>query len=131
MSVRCSFEDCKCAVITVDSAIKVQLPGQAAETFQLMRGATATSEQNEFLLVKDVWDFDNVGVSKQIPPGLLVDSDRAISFVWENKPWTIEKCLKYLICAECDKGPIGMVCQVKNDHESTTLYLLSLSSLTV
>ncbi|QLQ82598.1 hypothetical protein HG537_0H03610 [Torulaspora globosa] len=128
MSIRCSFEDCRCCVITFSNANRVQLPGNTVETFQLMQYINSTYQQNEFLLVKDVWDFDNVGVSKQIPSE-LIDLNQTVSFQWDNKPWIIEKCLKYLICAECDKGPIGMVCQVTNNHESTTLYLLSLSSL--
>lgn len=117
----------------MDTATQVQLPQEATETFQLMQRRAEPCAQPldtaSFLLVRDVWDFDNVGVSKQIPQQLVTGSHDTIEFQWEKTAWTVERCEKYLICAECDRGPIGMVCQVKSAQDSTTVYLLNLSSL--
>lgn len=95
----------------------------------------ATPSESNFLVVPDVWDFDNVGVSREIPSSILGDLSDKSDFVFEysNSSWKIKKCLKYLICADCDKGPIGIICKVQDQtkNEERVLHLLSLRSLQI
>ena len=144
----CAFEACSCKIITINDFNVISLPHHAIETFHLMRKGTADAasnpENSDFLIVGDVWDFDNIGVSKDIPPSniteVIEESDTATEgsanysyeINYEDKTWSIKKCVKYLICADCDKGPIGMVCEVTdkdNASEKRLLHLLSLESV--
>lgn len=128
----CSFDNCHSAVITINENNIINLPEQVHNQFKLLENRTmqdAPLSENNFLVVPDVWDFDNVGVSREIPSSLLADSGNMGEFIFDygNSSWKIKKCLKYLICADCDKGPIGIICQVQdqeNDQERV-LHLLS------
>ena len=144
----CAFEACGCKIISVADDNVVTMPVSVIDSFRLMRNvkkdnaAPASSPNAEFLVVGDVWDFDNVGVSKDIPPSnitVIVDTESTpveettvYEYSHENKTWQITKCVKYLICADCDKGPIGMVCEVAesgNAANTKLVHLLSLSSV--
>ncbi|CAL9728776.1 protein Dss4p [Monosporozyma unispora] len=131
MSYCCSFKDCSCKIIKLDCAPVVKLQNSALDVFKLMQqhknDATSTNVGVEFLLVKDVWDFDNIGVSKDIPSYQDVIED--IEFEHDGEQWKLEQHLKYLICADCDKGPIGIVCSVSNGDKKNTVYMLSLPSV--
>ncbi|CAL9734405.1 hypothetical protein MOSE0_E05292 [Monosporozyma servazzii] len=81
----------------------------------------------KFLLIKDVWAFDNIGVSKDIPSHQDVVED--FEFELDGQQWKIDQHLKYLICADCDKGPIGIVCAVSSGDKKDTVYMLSLPSV--
>ena len=116
---------------------------QPAESSDEKRSALEAHTRKEkksnncFLVIDDIWDFDNIGVSKDLPPAVnsleMGSSKPQIQFKYDNETWCIEKCIKYLICAECNKGPIGMMCEVRkigdNDSTTRTLYLLSLQSV--
>lgn len=139
---RCSFEGCKSAIIDIDARNAVRLPDCVFDIFQLVQLRKEHEERedggrNNFLLVNDVWDFDNIGVSKEIPPSFNDEHHKDqefdnIEFVYNGETLYIKKCVKYLICADCDRGPIGLVCRVsKHDHEATPeleVYLLSLEN---
>lgn len=56
-----------------------------------------------FILINDVWDFNNVGVSKQSNLNLELELKMT------NGTFKLFKIDKLLICGECDKGPIGFV----------------------
>ncbi|CAD6651346.1 BAH_G0054870.mRNA.1.CDS.1 [Saccharomyces cerevisiae] len=134
----CSFEGCHSAVITINDDNIINLPEQVHSEFKLLENRTmrdATPSESNFLVVPDVWDFDNVGVSREIPSSILGDlSDKSdFAFEYGNSSWKIKKCLKYLICADCDKGPIGIICQVQDQtkNEERVLHLLSLRSLQI
>lgn len=132
MSYCCSFKECSCKIIKLESAPIVKLQNSVLDTFQLMQQhkSETTNEQAdvEFLLIKDVWDFDNIGVSKDIPSHQDVVED--IAFELDGQQWKIDQHLKYLICADCDKGPIGIVCSISNDdNKKDTVYMLSLPSV--
>ncbi|GMM29184.1 hypothetical protein DAMA08_019000 [Martiniozyma asiatica (nom. inval.)] len=60
------------------------------------------SVENIFYKVKDVWDFDNVGVTKASS-----SPNESISLMDNNSTKTTYTVLRYLICGECDKGAIG------------------------
>lgn len=103
------------------------LPVQAYEEMKIMLPAQAHQPTGKFLVVNDVWDFDNIGVSRGVPerhqPG------GSIGFL-DGTICTIVKTEKYLICAECDRGPLGVVCNVtRADGTEEALHLLSIESL--
>lgn len=54
------------------------------------------AQGKSFLQVNDVWDFDNVGVSRTAPD---LEKSEAVG--------QLSKVERLLICGECDKGPIG------------------------
>ncbi|SMN19079.1 similar to Saccharomyces cerevisiae YPR017C DSS4 Guanine nucleotide dissociation stimulator for Sec4p, functions in the post-Golgi secretory pathway [Maudiozyma saulgeensis] len=139
----CTFETCKCKIITIDDANVISLPNAALDTFHLMRHRKKEEHENketcDFLVVGDVWDFDNIGVSKDIPSTAITDVEEeskmttdSYEFTHEDKLWTISKCVKYLICADCDKGPIGMICEVTDKatgSDKKLVHMLSLKSV--
>ncbi|CAI4053418.1 hypothetical protein N7582_005718 [Saccharomyces uvarum] len=134
----CLFDGCRSTVIAIDENNIVSLPEGAYSQFKLLENRAepgAPSSESNFLVVPDVWDFDNVGVSRDIPSSLLGDlGDKdEFTFVYGDSSWRIKKCLKYLICADCDKGPIGLICQVQDqaNDEEKVMHLLSLRSLQI
>lgn len=137
---RCSFKGCNSVIIDINASNSVRLPDAVFDIFQLVQFRKEHKQisdvnKNNFLLVNDVWDFDNIGVSKQIPPTFNDEHHKGqefdnLEFEYNGEKLYIKRCLKYLICADCDRGPIGFVCQVsKHDYEATPeleVYLLSL-----
>ena len=131
-------------IITIEEEKVIEIPGQVYDHFKLMQKKECKEDcLNKFLLVGDIWDFDNIGVSKDIPATITeVTGKKEVStpkytsqtfqFEADDAKWRISKCVKYLICADCDKGPIGMVCEVTNTENETatkTLNFLSLNSV--
>ncbi|QLG71307.1 hypothetical protein HG535_0B03460 [Zygotorulaspora mrakii] len=134
---RCSFEDCNSAIIDVNVDDVILLPSSVlrdAKLMQLSKKPSETQQTNEFLLVNDVWDFDNIGVSKEVPEGFTNEENmREVQFEHGGSFWRMDKCLKYLICSDCDKGPIGFGCSLSNQAQrgaqNKVVYLLSLESV--
>ena len=61
-----------------------------------------TESTSDFYKVDDVWDFDNIGVSRAVenlssPIELALDPGEPVTLNIE----------RLLICSECDKGPLG------------------------
>ncbi|KAK5780430.1 guanine nucleotide exchange factor DSS4 PWA37_002600 [Arxiozyma heterogenica] len=129
MSYCCAFSDCRCRILKIDSAPIVKVPSMVLDKFHLMQKSKDQDleEYTDFILINDVWDFDNIGVSKEI----LANSEilDRVEFEHDNRKWQIEKHLKYLVCANCDKGPIGVVCSTKSDNQTKIIYLLSIPSV--
>lgn len=68
-----------------------------------------------FFQVADVWDFDNIGVSKAVPE---LHKSEAVG--------DLAKVERLLICSECDRGPLGFAGYVNaedTDHKNLTYYL--------
>lgn len=73
------------------------------------------SKSTYYLQVQDVWDFDNIGVSRAVPE-LLKEEDVG----------NLAKVERLLICSECDKGPIGFAGYIEGnetDHKKLQYYL--------
>lgn len=120
MRAQCAFPGCHSAIIEITEPRTAQLPPDALESFQLMQ--RPDSKLGQFVIVDDVWDFDNIGVSKDLPNQ---SKPIEVSFNWNNKHYSVDRCIKYLICADCDRGPIGVVVHTKENQQ---LYILSLDS---
>lgn len=133
-SAKCSFVSCSSSIITLDNDSQiVTLPSDAYELFRIMELKDFEELVNDkFYAVGDIWDFDNVGVSKNIPTEMLSDLSKSnITFIQDGTEWTITELVKYLICADCDKGPIGLVVKAKSNNDNTErdVNLLSLKSV--
>lgn len=130
---KCALSSCNCSIIKVNESDTIKVHKDVFDTFKLMQNKSTKSSENytNFLIVRDVWDFDNIGVSKDIPPTVFErDFNSNLKFDYEGTTWNIQKCVKYLICADCDKGPIGIVCETTDDSEkSHIVYMLSLDSV--
>lgn len=63
----------------------------------------ASRPLNRFVKIGDVWDFNNIGVSKQ--------AQQETVKIGEGGPEEEQKVtvVKFLTCGECDKGPLGFV----------------------
>lgn len=59
---------------------------------------------NVFYKAKDIWEFDNIGVSK--PPSSLQEAE-VIKVKSEDGDVHNYAILRYLVCGECDKGVFG------------------------
>lgn len=137
---RCQFTECASSLISVPAVDSkttdrlIYFPGAIMEKYKIMEtreGADAQKEY-EFLVVPEFWDFDNIGVSRDLCQ-VTEDRDNAeFKFEWDGHTWELIHCQRYLACAECDRGPIGLLCEVQdaNDHSSTRkICLLSIASV--
>ncbi|AMD22596.1 HHL174Wp [Eremothecium sinecaudum] len=128
--VRCPFEKCNCVFITTDKGAFVELPAQVVAEWSLLLPKKDYDAKGNFLLVKDIWDFTNAGVTRKVPQTL----PSGHKLVIDGVPHVTKKVLKYLTCADCDRGPMGVMCEVAADADegelssSQTVCLLSLES---
>ncbi|SGZ52219.1 CIC11C00000003973 [Sungouiella intermedia] len=106
--IRCPFEGCNARIIKL-------LPSLAATKLQIGNAPEMASKSTYYLQVQDVWDFDNIGVSRAVPE-LLKEEDVG----------NLAKVERLLICSECDKGPIGFAGYIEGnetDHKKLQYYL--------
>lgn len=129
--LRCPYTECDSCIVSFDDKRKTKLPLEVYETTKLAIPAGGGEANGEFLVFEDIWDFDNIGMSRPIPEELISGQEEPpISFSWEQHEYKLRKLLRYIICAECDKGPLGIVCEVENDEgNSMNVNLLSLASV--
>lgn len=81
----------------------------------------ASSEEPPlFYKVEDVWDFDNVGVSRP-------SAGMAGPKIGDEK-FNVERLL---VCSECDRGPIGFagVSETQNNTHENLRYFVSCNSV--
>lgn len=122
--LKCPFRDCAAKLITQTELQKTVKFVDPFKTIQLGDSTQerSTSIPTEFLIIHDVWDFDNIGVSRIMEgTGDLEYLDLRIA-----SDQILNKQERLLICGECDRGPLGAVCQVKGGKP---VYLLSLGSV--
>lgn len=126
----CPFDQCKCCIIPLEKGTQVTLPLQVYKDLNIFLPTKEHCPQGKFLMVNDVWDFDNIGVSRNIPD--LKGFDMSVSCEGETV-FTINRVVKYLICADCDKGPLGIVCEArsKDGLDTKVINLLSLESVKI
>lgn len=117
----------------------VSLPKQFFDKYKLFQAAQGCNgEQNasqiDFLITDSFWDFDNIGVSRSIESlnldeGHSPANEAMIPFA--NKKYRVVNASKYLICSECDRGPVGVVLSLQEDDSEAQrdVCLLSLASV--
>ncbi|CUS21179.1 LAQU0S02e07756g1_1 [Lachancea quebecensis] len=130
--LRCPFAGCDSCIVSADEDRKVVLPAEVYEKLRLALPSSQASRSGEFSMFEDIWDFDNIGVSRQVPVEAegAVESAQELRFTWKERPYTLGKLQKYLICADCDRGPLGIVCEIADaEGACKTVNLLSLASV--
>lgn len=114
---RCPFPSCNTRIILLK---------QVRESRVLVTGAPEmvvpnqdTPRSDDFFRVDDVWDFDNIGVSRpaqDLPQPQVQDSNVRIE--------------RLLVCSECDQGPLGFAGFEDGDTDVKQLkYFLACLSL--
>lgn len=112
--MRCPFAQCNTRIIECS-------PGLYATKKAVALGpamATALGEASgDFYVVGDVWDFDNIGVSRA-------------SADLEQPGIDNFKLERLLVCSECDRGPLGFAGFVGDESDVKNLvYYLSTNSV--
>lgn len=120
VTLRCPFPKCNTRVIPLGKSLY--------ENFQVVKNSPDMVETDEarinqdtknFFKVNDVWDFDNIGVSKP--------SDDLKNPEIDTKFFKIERLL---VCSECDRGPLGFAGHETEQKDVNQLkYFLSCSSV--
>lgn len=121
--LKCPFNKCKARVIALSDAVRaaettVQNPPPMLEVSKEASARTSQEQKERFFQVKDVWDFDNMGVS--LPA--RVSKKPSI----QNTELAIKR---YLICSECNQGPLGFACLDIQTDLGELVYYLSCSSV--
>ena len=132
----CSFKECSSELITfnkdnfnIEKQGLTYLNKAFVDKYKLFTKNIALSDTEgiEFLVTDSFWEFDNIGVSRSIEALKLEDStEYKITFNESN--YLIKTATKYLICGDCDKGPLGIIAQVEeegNAENKRELCLLS------
>ncbi|KAL3239911.1 guanine nucleotide exchange factor DSS4 [Nakaseomyces bracarensis] len=138
----CTFDECFSPLINVPAVGStttdrlIYLPARIMEKYKFMESRSEAEanpkEEYEFLIVPEFFDFENIAVSREL---CEVEEDKEnpeFKFKWDGHEWELIFCQRYLACAECDRGPIGMLCHIQdaNDRSNTRrICLLSISSV--
>lgn len=118
--VKCPFPNCNTKVIPYTESLKQSI-AEICNAPSMVNIEDTSSSNTHFFQVQDMWDFDNIGVSR--PLGDHKD------FRIDDKVFDIERLL---ICSECDKGPIGFAGHFQEDQNKSPqnlLYFLSCNSM--
>lgn len=118
--LRCPFSKCNARIIGFSDKLYQNLI--VVENAPQMMGISKESEVHtgRFYTIDDVWDFDNMAVSRATD----TLSEPTIKENGEEVKFKIERIL---ICSECDRGPLGFA-GYKGDAPSDVknlLYFLS------
>ncbi|KAM3159862.1 Dss4 [Lachancea thermotolerans] len=130
--LRCPFAGCDSCIVSAEEGRKVVLPAEVYDKLRLALPSNQAPRSGEFSVFEDIWDFDNIGVSRQVPTEIEAAAENAqeLRFTWKERPYTLGKLQKYLICADCDRGPLGIVCEILDaEGARETVNLLSLASV--
>lgn len=138
---KCSFEGCLSELITFDTANNngkkgiTHLNKNFIDKYKLFTHPYASKETEdvEFLVTDSFWEFDNIGVSRSIE-SLKLEDDSQYTLTFNNAEYLLKAATKYLICGECDKGPLGVIVQVEeisNPENRRELCLLSTAAVLV
>lgn len=117
--VKCPFPNCNTKIIPYNKSLKdsIQIICNSPE----MVNVEESEIQLEFFKIKDMWDFDNIGVSRPM--------EQIENFAVRGNSFNIERLL---ICSECDKGPIGFAGHFAKDdaaNPNNMTYFLSCESM--
>lgn len=116
--VKCPFPNCDTKTIAYNQKLKdsIRIISNPPE----MVNINASETDVKFFEVNDMWDFDNIGVSKPL--------EEFKDFKIDSKNFEIERLL---ICSECDKGPIGFAGHFEDEEKlpNTLKFFLSCKSM--
>lgn len=117
--VRCPVGGCHARIIPYAGLAHVRVENAPA-----MVSVRPGDAHTHFLQVDDVWDFDNIGVSR---PAADLAQPR-ITAVAGDLDVAVERLL---VCSECDRGPLGFAAipRGRAGHESLQYFLCAASVL--
>ena len=127
--LRCSFANCQARIISCSSATPSADIDNAPSCVVIESYYSNPSDpkpsslSTKFYCINDVWDFDNIGVSKPseiLPEPIIVGTQ---SHEGEQEKIDVERLL---ICSECDRGPLGfagIVVGDERDHRNLRYFL--------
>ncbi|KAG7194195.1 uncharacterized protein KQ657_004905 [Scheffersomyces spartinae] len=126
--IRCPFSGCNTRIITRDDTLNESI--QIVKNSPSMLQSTSIQEEKDndnhtcFFKINDVWDFDNIGVSR---PAADLNHPK---FGGEDDASSEFKIERLLICSECDRGPLGFAGFFNGENDVQKLsYYLSCSSV--
>ncbi|GEQ67456.1 hypothetical protein JCM33374_g1121 [Metschnikowia sp. JCM 33374] len=110
--LRCPFPECHARIIRLDAKL-------ASTQVKLDNAPQMTADSELFFTIADVWDFDNIGVSRPAPD------------LEKKTVAPLARIERLLICSECDKGPLGFAGFVSEDETDVKklAYYLSCESV--
>ncbi|KAK6460190.1 Mss4-like protein [Scheffersomyces coipomensis] len=132
--LRCPFQKCNTRLLKLSSSYpQVSLNSDSSTSNikminlkSLDEDPNDTSQTSSFYQVNDVWDFDNIGVSR---PSQELQQELLHVNHSKDDQFKIERIL---ICSECDKGPLGLAGFNENDSNKDVknlTYFLSCKSV--
>lgn len=137
---KCSFEECSSELITfnkdnfnTEKQGLTYLNKAFIDKYKLFTKNIDLSETEEieFLVTDSFWEFDNIGVSRSIET-LKLEDNSEYKVTFNESDYVIKSATKYLICGDCDKGPLGIIVHVEevgNPENKRELCLLSTVSV--
>lgn len=122
IKTQCLFSRCSTDIIPVTGELFTTRIELSHTPEMLVPDETNDNQPNIFYRVNDMWDFDNIAVSRDAgidTTVVLPDTDTKL---------TIERLL---ICGECNKGPIGFAAKHEADSADpkNLVYFLACNSI--
>lgn len=113
--IKCPFPNCNTNVIPLTDGLRGSIT-----TVPNAPKMVNLEKAEKFFKINDMWDFDNIGVSRDLPE---IDN-----FTVDDVLFDIERIL---ICSECDKGPIGFAGHFKDQEKlpNNLTFFLSCDSM--
>lgn len=120
--LRCPLEKCNTRIIPYSDKLIDITVDNAPQTIKATSESPIIEQATEFYQINDVWDFDNIGVSRP-------DDIKTEPVVGHDQVHV--KLERYLICSECEKGPLGFagIPIGKDSDHSNLQYFISRSSV--
>ena len=137
---KCSFKECSSELITFNkkdfNAEKQDITHLNKAFIEKYKLFTKPQDLNptddiEFLVTDSFWEFDNIGVSRSIET-LKLEDHTQYKVTFNKAEYLLKSAKKYLICGDCDKGPLGLIVDVEeiaNPSNKRELCLLSTASV--
>lgn len=119
--LRCPFKECNARIIPYSNKlIHLQIHNAPNAIRAVPDNSPELSDKLiDFYQINDVWDFDNIGVSR---PSSEISQDPIISHDNES---TIH-IERLIVCSECDRGPLGFAGipnRKETDHKNLVYFL--------
>ncbi|CAD1808333.1 Mss4 family protein [Candida parapsilosis] len=133
--LRCPFANCHARIIVYSSSIPSVTLKEAPHcitTDSNNSSPTLNTSTTAFYRINDVWDFDNIGVSKPskvLPEPVVVGTIGNIGDEDKQQQQQQKEKIdveRLLICSECDRGPLGfagIAAGEDKDHKNLRYFL--------
>ncbi|CCH41472.1 hypothetical protein BN7_1013 [Wickerhamomyces ciferrii] len=100
--IRCPYTKCQARIIKPNDQ-KIHSLKTGYEWLKVDQETNSNEKEidEKFLRIEDSWDFDNIGVSREIPS--------KVTEIKEGETEELDqiKVERFIICADCERGPLG------------------------